>query len=235
MDPAQCCSWNFKRILSVLAAAFLVILFWTWVSSPMVVTVTGTGEVSVPATSATVSFSISSQDASVQGAIAGVKSRAVAIKQMLKTSGIPEEDIIESQLTVVPASLVVQGAAGFQAQMAMSAKTIHVTAISDLISNLYNQGVAVVSQPVLAVEKMDELEAKAMDEALKDAKTQAGKIAAKNLKLIKKIIALTQQSSASTATATSKADTLTEANNQQTAQNGVFKIVKAVSVSYKMW
>ncbi len=235
MDPAQCCPLGFKRILPVLAITFFIILFWTWVSSPMVVTVTGTGEVSVPATSATVSFSISSQDASVQGAIAGVKSRAVAIKQMLKASGIPEEDIIESQLTVVPASLVVQGAAGFQAQMAMSAKTIHVTEISGLISNLYNQGVAVVSQPVLAVEKMDELEAKAMDEALKDAKTQAGKIAAKNLKLIKKVIALAQQSSASTATATSKADTLTEANNQQTAQNGVFKIVKAVSVSYKMW
>jgi len=235
MDPAQCCPWSFKKILSVAVMIILLLLFWTWVSSPMVVTVTGTGEVSVPATSATVSLSLSSQDASVQGAIAGVKGKVEAVKQMLRASGIPEEDIIESQLTVVPASLIIQGATGFQAQVVMSAKTIYVTEISGLISNLYNQGVAVVSQPVLAVERVDELEAKAMDEALKDAKTQAGKIAAKNLKLIKKIISLAQQSSASTATATSKADTLTEANNRQTAQNGVFKIVKAVSVTYKMW
>lgn len=235
MDPAQCCFWNFKKVLTCLAAIILLLLFWTWVSSPMMVTVTGKGEVSVPATSATVSFSIVSQDTSVQGAIVGVKTKVNAVRQMLKTKGIPEEDIVESQLTVVPASLITQGASGFQAQVVMSAKTIHVAAISDLISGLYSQGVSVVSQPVLAVEKMDELEAKAMDEATKDAKTQAGKIALKNWKLVKKIIALTQQSSASTATATSKADTLTEANNQQTAQNGVFKIVKAVSVTYKMW
>ncbi len=235
MDPAQCCSWGFKKVLLAFGVLILVILLWTWVSSPMVVTVTGTGEVSVPATSATVSFSISSQDTSAQGAIAGVKGKVDAVKQMLKASGISEEDIVESQLTVVPASLITQGASGFQAQVVMSAKTIHVTAISDLISNLYNQGVAVVSQPVLAVEKVDELEAKAMDQALKDARSKASKIALKNWKLVKKMIALTQQSSASTATATSKADTLTEANNQQAAQNGVFKIVKAVSVSYKMW
>ena len=92
-----------------------------------------------------------------------------------------------------------------------------------------------VSQPVLSAGDQKKLEDEAFDQALKDAKTQAGKIASKNWKFIKKIIALTQQSSASIATATSKADTLTEANNQQTAQNGVFKIVKAVSVSYKMW
>ena len=235
MDPAQCYSWGFKKILLVFGTLVFAMLLWTWLNSPMIVTVTGTGEVSVPATSATVSFSLTSTDASVQGAIVAVKGKAAAVRGMLKASGISEEDIIESQLTVVPASLIAQGASGFQAQVVMSAKTIHVTAISDLISNLYDQGVSVVSQPVLAVEKMDELEAKAMDQALKDAKSKASKIALKNWKLVKKMIALTQQSSASTATATSKADTLTEANDQQAAQNGVFKIVKTVSVSYKMW
>lgn len=210
-------------------------IFWTWISSPMVVTVTGTGEVSVPATSATVSFSVTSNDSTSQGAISIVKARGETIRQMLLTSGILEEDIVESQLTVVPASLVTPGTSGYQAQIVMGIKTIHVTNISDLISNLYNQGVTVVSQPVLAVEDVDELEAKAVDEALKDAKKEANKIGLKNFKFIKKMVAMAQQSSESTSTSSSKADAVTQAASGQTAQNGVFKIVKAVAVSYKMW
>ncbi len=228
-------SQSFKKILTYFLVFVFGAIFWVWLSSPMVVTVTGTGEVSVPATSATVSFSATSNDATSQGAISIVKAKATNLRQMLLTSGILEEDIVESQLTVVPASLVTPGTGGYQAQIVMGIKTIHVTNISDLISNLYNQGVTVVSQPILAVEDIDELEAKAVDEALKDAKKEANKIGLKNFKFIKKMVAMAQQSSESTSTTSSKADAVTQATSGQTAQNGVFKIVKAVAVSYKMW
>jgi len=201
----------------------------------MVATFTGTGEVSVPATSATLSFSLAANNTSVQGAIGAVKTGAVSVRQTLKSSGIAEEDITESQVTAVPANLVTAGATGFQATIVMSAKTVHVTNVADLISNLYSSGVYLVSQPTLAVEKQEELEAKALDAAMTDAKSQASKFALKNWKFIKKIIAVSQQSSGTTSTSTSKADTLTEAASTQAAQNGVFKIVKAASVTYKMW
>ena len=182
-----------------------------------------------------VSFSLTATDPSALGASNQVQSKVQTITNLLEASSISEEDIFVSQPQIVPANTLVQGTTGFQSIISMAVKTVHVTSVSDLISNLYANGAAVVSQPVLSAGDQKKLEDEAFDQALKDAKTQAGKIASKNWKFIKKIIALTQQSSASTATATSKADTLTEANNRQTAQNGVFKIVKAVSVTYKMW
>lgn len=201
----------------------------------MLVTVTGLGEASVPAEEAVVSFSLSSSDSSAGGAIFQVKGKVQAIKNLLKSSGISEEEIYESQLQVVPASAVVQGAGGFQAIISMTVKTVHVASVSDLVSNLYANGAAVVSQPILSSGGKGKLEEEVLDKAMKDAKTQAGKIALKNLKFIKKIVAVTQASSASTSTITSKADVLTENENQAAAQNGVFKISKAVSVTYKMW
>lgn len=219
-----------RRILPALAVIVLLMLFWNWISSPMIVTFTGTGNVNVPATNATVSFSLLSSDVSAQGAIASVTQKARLIRGVIKSSGVSEEDILESQVTSAPAQ-----AGGYQALISMGAKTIHVANISDLIGTLYANGASVVSQPTLSVENKTDLETKAVDEAMKDAKKQASTFALKNWKFIRKIVAVSQQTSGSTSTATSKADTISEATSQEAAVNGVFKIIKAVSVSYQMW
>ena len=191
---------------------------------------------SVPATNATVSFTLSANDpTSPQNAVSNVNAKALAMTTYLKGQGIAETDIAESQVTVVPASLVTTGATGFQATISMAAKTIHVTTISTLVSNLYAQGALVVAQPVLSVENENNLDQQAFDSAMSDANSQAVKIGNSNLKFIRKIISVSQVSSPTTSTSTTKADTLTSANNATAAVNGVFKIVKAVSVSYKMW
>jgi uncharacterized protein YggE len=90
-----------------------------------------------------------------------------------------------------------------------------------------------VAQPVLSVDNKTELENQAFAAALKDAKSNASEVAKRNWKLFRKIIAVEQVTSPSTSTVTSRADVITE--NQETITGGVFKIVKAVSVSYKMW
>jgi uncharacterized protein YggE len=219
----------------IILGVILLVIFWQWISSPMIVTVTGSGEVNVPATNATVTFSLTSNDSSPQTAISGVTAKANAIRQVLLTAGIAEEDIAESQIYAVPAALVATGATGFQASLAMSAKTIHVSKITDLIASLYASGVSAVSQPVLSVENEQTLDAQAYASAIKDAKSKASSIGNKNWKFIRKIIAVSSQSSGTTSTATSKADVLTGSKSAEAAQNGVFKIVEAVSVSYKMW
>lgn len=234
MEPAQS-SWGLKKILIIAILVILGIFLWIYVSSPMIVTVTGSGEASVPATNATVSFSLSASDASAQNAVSGANAKALAFTTYLKTQGIAETDIAESQVTVVPAGLVTTGATGYQATISMAAKTTHVTDISTLISNLYANGALVVAQPILSVENQDKLDQQAFDSAMSDAKTQADKIGNSNWKFIRKIISISQVSSPTTSTSTTKADTLTSANNTTAATNGVFKIVKAVSVSYKMW
>jgi len=212
---------GFAVFLAVIVAAFII----NWLNSPLVVSVTGSGELSVPATAATISLTVSASDASPQNAINQAKARVNNIRQLLRSTGIDEKDIVESQVTAVPASAYTSGASGFQASINMGAKTLDVVGIDSLVTQLYSNGAMIVTQPVLSADKQEELEAKAMDEAMKDAKKQANEIARKNFKLIKKIVNIQQATSASTATVTSKTDTL---GNQ-------FKIAKAVQVSYMMW
>src|SRR3970282_610511 len=82
----------------------LAFMVYTWLNSPMLVTVTGTGEVSVPAEHATLTFTVACSAAASANAVAAVGARAAAIRAMLIASGIAESDIVESQIRVVPAS-----------------------------------------------------------------------------------------------------------------------------------
>lgn len=207
--------------LAVILGAFII----SWLNSPLIVTVTGSSEVSVPATSATVSLTVSAGDSSPQGAIDQVKTKANNLRQVLRSTWVDEKDIIESQITVVPAAAYIAGATGYQASLTIGAKTSNLEGMDALISQLYSNGATVVAQPVLSADKQSELEAQAMNEAMNDAKQQANDLAKKNFKFLKKIVSVAQASSASTATATTK----TEISGSE------FKIAKAVQVSYKMW
>lgn len=227
-------SFSIKKILVLSGIVLAFMLFWNWLNSPMLVTVTGTGEVTVSAESATLSFIISSTDASPTNAISSTTSKTENFRDTLKNFGIAEEDIVESQIEVLPTST--DGTSlSYQATITMGAKTVHTESVTNLISTLYSNGAILVSQPIVSVEEQDVLEQQAIDEAMKDAKKQAGKIALKNWKIVKKIVAVAQASSGAASTTTSKADTLTQVENPEAAQSDVFKIVKAVSVTYKMW
>lgn len=227
---------GWKKWLLFLGLAVIGILAYVSVTSPMLVTVTGNGEVSVPATNATISFTLSAADAtSPEGAIVNVKTLAGKMRTYLISRGIAEGDIAESVVTAVPAALVTPGGSGYQATISMAAKTVHVTEISTLVSDLYSQGAYVVAQPVLSVENQDSLSNQAFDSAVKDADAQAKRIGLLKWKFIRKIVSVSLATSPSTSTSTTKADTLTSANDPTAAANGVFKIAKAVSVTYKMW
>ena len=223
------------RLLNVIISVIFLAISWQWLNSPMIVTVTGVGTVSVPATNATVSFTLSSSDANSQTAVSNVNAKALAIRTLLTSRGIAEGDIAEGQVVNVPAGLITTGASGYQATISMAAKTIHVADVSTLIADLYANGALVVSQPILSVEDQQNLEKNARDMAMKDAKKQASEIGNRNWKFIRKIIAVQESSSGATSTATTKADTLTQAAGTVASQNGVFKITKATSISYKMW
>jgi hypothetical protein len=227
--------FSVKKVLALLGVVLVVLILWQFVSSPMVVTVSGTGSVSVPATNASITTTVSVNSDTAQNAIAGAKVKADSIKSILIGSGIAESDISESQITSYPAALASTGATGYQAAMQIVAKTTHVSTVGDLVASLYAAGASLVAQPVLSVENQSALEAKASDAAILDAKTQIGRIALKNLKPIRKTIALYETTGSTTSTTTSKADTVTGTQSQLAATNGVFEITKSVSISYKLW
>ena len=226
--PHSCSKHMFgwQKMLSITGVVVLLMLFWQWLSSPMIITVTGKGEVNVPATNATVAFAVISSDLTPQGAIASANAKAAALKTFLQSIKISESDIATSQVNAVPASLTTTGGIGYDASISISVKTTNVLNVSDLVSSLYLNGVAAVSQPILSVENENALDAQAYTSAMQDAEKKVASIASGNMKFIKKIIAVSSQSSGTTSTTTSTSDT---------TQNGVFKIVELVSVSYKMW
>jgi uncharacterized protein YggE len=226
---------NTKNLLLIFGSIAAIMIFWVWVSSPMLITVTGTGEVSVPATNATLSLTLSSTDNSISAAVTSLNTKADAMRQFLITKGVSESDIAQSQVTAVPAGLITAGASGFQARISMAAKTTHVSDVSSLVADLYTNGALVVAQPVLSVENQSKLDQEALDMALKDANSQVFKMGLKNWKIIKKVVSISQVSSPTTSTSTTKADSATENENTVAALNGVFKILKAVSVTYKLW
>jgi len=226
---------NVKNLLMVFGSIAAIMIFWVWISNPMLITVTGTGEVSVPATNATISLTLASTDNSISTAVTSLQVKADAMRQFLITKGVAEGDIAQSQVTAVPAGLVTAGASGFQARISMAAKTTHVADVSSLVADLYTNGALVVAQPVLSVENQSKLDQEALDKALKDANSQAFKLGLKNWKILKKVVSISQVSSPTTSTSTTRVDSATEDANTVAAINGVFKILKAVSVSYKLW
>ena len=206
--------------LLVIFTAFII----TWINSPMIVKVVGTGEVSVSATYATLSLTITGNGSNATAAIKNINTKVGNLKKLLISRGVGEVDLLESPLTVYPMAAVSAGATGFSASGSLTAKVYDETGVNELVVDLYNNGAALVAQPVMATENQKDLEQRAFDAAMKDAQDQAKKISRKHLKLIRKIVNISQASSGTTATATSK-----EAGSDS------FKIAKAVQVSYKMW
>lgn len=224
-----------KKYLTYTLAILASIFAYSWITSPMIVTVLGSGEVSSKAETATITFSITSSGDNPQSAITSLKSTSEKIKQTLSTSGIPESDIFESQVQVLPASAVVSGATGFQASTSMGIKTDKLNSLDGMINNLYALGAVVVSQPVLTVGDIESLEKEAYNLAIKDAKKKANAVAFSNWKLIKKIVLIEQSQSEASSTVTSKADTVSQVEKNISPDDGLIKIKKVVSVSYKLW
>ena len=231
----QSANIDLKKFGLITLSLVLVAIFWSWITSPVIVTVTGSGQVVVPATNATISFTLSANDNSIQSAVSSVNATADNITTYLIGKGVLESDIARSQVTAVPASLVTQGGNGFQATVSMAFKTVNVTDVSNLVAELYGNGAYVVSQPVLSVENQEKLDSDVFATALADAKSQARVVGNKNWKFIRKIVGISQATSPSTSTATTKADSLTTNVDDIASINGVFKVAKNVTVTYKMW
>lgn len=213
----------------------ILLVIYQWISSPMVVTVTGVGEVSAKAETATLTFVLSSNNESPQSASDKVKETLKKIKETLKTSGIPESDIYEASTVILPASSVVAGATGYQATLNMGVKTTQINNLDGITASLYSQGAVVVTQPILSVGDKEKLEKEAYDLALKNVKKQSNNIAFKYLKLFKKIVLVQESQTSPSSTVTSKADTVAQIDKNLSSEDGLIKISKVLSVSYKMW
>lgn len=224
MEPAQT---SLKKYFGYLLLFILLITFYQWITSPLVVTVTGIGEVSAPAETATLTFTLSSNGEIPQFAADKIKAATNKIKEALIADGIPESSIYEASAVILPAASLTAGASGYQATLNMGIKTAKINNLDSLTATLYTLGANVVTQPILSIGNKEKLESQAYDLALTDAKKQANTVASKHWKFLKKIVLVQESTTPITSTVTSKADSF--------AQVGLIKVSKTLSVSYKMW
>lgn len=212
-----------KKIWLIGLAVIVSIVFGMWIFSPTEVIVTGTGKVSVPATSATFNVTVTAANDSANVALTDLRAKIANIKKVLGDINIGNEDITETQVTLTPSAAVVPNAKGYQAMETMTVKTTNVAMASEMVVNMYASGATLVSQPVVSVENQEKLESEALSEALKSAKKSLSDTV--GFRPIRKIIGIQQASSGNTATTVK-----TSEDNK-----GAFEVVKAVSVIYRVW
>lgn len=213
---------------------FLLVLVgffvWRYISYPLVITVTGTGKVSVPATTARLTVNVVTTGDTVEVAVADANAKVAAVRLSMVTGNMNEKNITQSQMQVTPLAAVVSGAKGYSATVTLYGQTSEVTKVTDLVTKLYKAGASIVSQPVIEVSNQQELENTALKQALDEAKMNAKFVGRLNRKYLRsKVVSIQQASSGNLATATK---TEASENGQGTSS---FEVAKAVSVVYWMW
>jgi len=96
--PKKMAGLSLQKVFLGAILFFLLLGIWMYVSSPLLITVTGSGEVSVPATNATLSLTLTANDSSISTAVSSVQSKADAMRTFLKSKGVAEGDIAQSQV-----------------------------------------------------------------------------------------------------------------------------------------
>ncbi len=228
-------SFSDKKFLMALFVIFLL-AFAFWYFNPLVVTITGTSEVSAVPEKARISYLVTDVGATVGDAISkvGVKQNLLRSK-ILNSFNVSDSNITESQVSVIPPALS-QNLNQYAASMAVDVKLNDYTQVSSFVSALYGEGASYVSQPVLLVENTKDLESQAYQLALKDADSKASAIGKKHLKFLKRRVAVSVAVS-SPESVTTKREVMGTANEKQEAPivSDSFKMTSVVTVTYKMW
>jgi uncharacterized protein YggE len=218
-----------KKYLSYLLAVLLLIFTYSWITSPLVMSVTGVGEVSVPAENAVLTFTLASNKVSPSEAVTDVKNNITNVKNSLKNLGIGDSDVYESQVAVTPSE------SGFQATVNMGLKVNSISNLDQLTTSLYGMKAIVVSQPQLSVKDSQKVQDEVYQIALKDAKSKANKMALKNWKLIKKIVLIQESETPTTTSITKQANEADQTELNIDSSTGLIKFSKVLSVTYKLW
>ncbi len=221
-----------SKQLFVVIAAVVGLFIWWYVSNPITISVTGSGKVVVPASSATSSVTVAATGVDAASAITTLNTKIASVRDVMLKGSVTEDNIAQSQPQVTPAALVVAGATGYQATAIIAFKTRYVSDLSNLISQLYGGGATVVAQATYLAENQEESERTAMNQAMEMANTESKYFARSKWKLIRKVVAVQQASSGTSSQAAVKDST---SKDEMVIANGGVQIAKAVQVTYRMW
>jgi uncharacterized protein YggE len=225
-----------KKVLfgfAVFAGLFLAF----WYFNPLVVVVTGTGEVSAIPEKARVSYLVTDLGANVDEAVSKVNAKQNLLRSKISGNfSVSDSNITESQVSVIPPSLS-QNLNQYAASKAVDVKVDDYMQVSSLVSALYSGGASYVSQPVLIVEDTKKLEEQAYKLAVRDADSKASAIGKRHFRFLRKRVSISVVASNSESVATNREvlDKGNQSNQQTPLVSDSFKMTSLVTITYKMW
>jgi uncharacterized protein len=231
--------FSVKKFLLLLFSLIIIVPIYIYLTNPLLVTVSGTGEVEAKPDTATVAFVVAMQRDTSDRARTDAEAKAKALESVLIGFGIDKSNIVRSQVSVTPSGSA-DAAKAYTATISMGAKLDDYGKVGSLISSLYSNGAYYVSQPVLSSNSMATFEIEAYDKAVKNAESEASRISVKNLKFIKKRVSISQTTVGGAGSITSlNSQTANDTSGKAVDPNAVFtdalKVTKVVTVIYKMW
>ncbi|NCN52774.1 SIMPL domain-containing protein [Candidatus Parcubacteria bacterium] len=163
-------------------------------SGPVVISVTGDGEIKAISDIATFSFGVSAEGADAATAQSTSAEKTNAILDYLKAQGVEDKDIKTSSYNLNPryewgngacpvGSYCPQGErtlVGYEVSQTVTVKVRKTDTTGDLISGVTDKGATNVSGVDFTIDDEDVLKAQAREEAITDAREKAEKLA-KNL------------------------------------------------------
>lgn len=224
-----------EHIVKYVSIGSLILIFsflYLWVTNPIIISVTGTGSITVPATYAISQVTVAVVGADPNNSILTLENKVSSLRKIMNKNNVLDVNIAQSQPQLTPAGLLQPGATGYQASQVLSFKTKSITDISGLIVKLYDAGATIVTQPTYEAESQEQAERTAINEAMAKADAEAKSFAKTHWKLIRRI-ATVQQASSGTVAQTVVKDS--KSSNLEIANIGGLLISKAVQVTYKIW
>ena len=219
-------------LIAILAIAGIFI--YKYYSSSLLITVSGIGEVTVPATSASLTISVSENGESRESALAGLKTKVAGVRNILERSGVNNEEIVETDNNIEPIALIGQPA-GFRAITTLGAKISKPGNMPSLSDSLYQNGALFVSQPILSSEDREVWEDKAIDVAKANADEKAAKLAKKYGKSIKKVVEISVGDTVPNPVNTGQTQPNTNGNGAAPDKSPVnYSLTRLVSVTYRL-
>ena len=140
------------------------------------VTASGTGTTQAAPDTAEMSFGVTTMSSNAKTALDGVSKTAERIASAVKKQGIADKDIQTRDVSVYPQSTDQNGKqviTGYQASLSVQVKVRDISKLGEVISAANAAGANTISGPSFTIDDPTPVRAKAIDEAVADARKSA--------------------------------------------------------------
>ncbi len=170
-----------KKTLSLLLTLLMILSVPTLAFADSEITVTGTGEIQVPADMAVVSLGVTATDKDVLKAQKQANQAIADIREALLDLGIKEEDINTDYINIYARYDYSEGAevlAGYNASSTLAIRVTDMEQVGEVIDTAFGAGANTLNGINFSATDTEEAKAKALEAAVKDARKKAEVLAA---------------------------------------------------------